>query len=530
MKSAVRKFWSHTEGVNGLLLILYSIFIFSTFAFGAENDLKYFPRWCFLIVILSAILCPVLLRFIRRLNTDRWMTCSSEAASNEIKWRFIFFAVPMVLFLVKYVIHYPGAMTNDSFNQYGQALTGRYNDWHPVLQTLFSFWLPLTLTGGWIGSISLFQVLFFSLVLTYTLLSVQKYTNNRVALVMMLFVLLNPETTNIALFPWKDVPFASGTMLLLTFALHIWFTDGEWIRNPWHLVAFVVVWVCTTLFRHNALLFTVPLLIVLFFLIAKKTAVILGVCVGVLVVGIKYPLYSALGVENPGRRQVEMLGLPMTVIGAAVTYAPEKLDEEVLEFAYKVAPREVWESAYQYGEFNDVKWDSLTNRDVVEEYSTGKILGLMIQCFRQAPVESLKGLIKLTETVYSICDDYKYMDIPVIGPNDYGIYQQGVPVLQNVNEKVTRAVFNLFPRSFMYIGSMHLILLVVILAKCRLKKWKDWKKILMVLPMFVYNFGTALLLTGASDSSRFFFYTFLLTPILLAILLANKKERNAVTA
>jgi len=530
MISVARKFWGFIEGINGLLLILYSIFVFVTFVFVAENDLKYFPRWCFLIVILSVALCPMLLRAVRRLDTDRWMTRTEGVKSNEIRWRIIFFAVPLVFFLVKYVIHYPGAMTNDSFKQYGQVLTGRYNDWHPVLQTLFSFRLPLTLTRGWIGSISLFQVFVFSFSLTHMLLSVRKYMNNRVALIMTLFVLLNPETTNIALFPWKDVPFAIGAMLLMTFVLHIWFTEGEWIRKPWHLIAFVVVWVCTTLFRHNALLFTVPLLVILFFLIAKKTAIILCACVGVLVAGIKFPLYSALRVENPGKRQVETLGLPMTVIGAAVTYAPEKLDDEVLEFAYQVAPREVWEKEYKYGEYNDVKWDALTNNEVIEEYGTGRILGLMIRCFRQAPVESLKGFIKLTETVYSICDDYKYMDIPVIGQNEYGIYQQGIPALQNVNEKVTRAVFNLFPRSFMYIGSMHLILLIVILAKCKLNKWKDWKKILMVLPMFAYNFGTALLLTGASDSSRFFFYTFLLTPILLVILLVNKKERTAAAA
>ena len=34
----------------------------------------------------------------------------------------------------------------------------------------------------------------------------------------------------------------------------------------------------------------------------------------------------------------------------------------------------------------------------------------------------------------------------------------------------------------------------------------------------VYNFGTTLLLTGAEDSYRFFYYTFLLVPVLLIIL------------
>ena len=108
--------------------------------------------------------------------------------------------------------------------------------------------------------------------------------------------------------------------------------------------------------------------------------------------------------------------------------------------------------------------------------------------------------------------------------NSFGITSQGIPALKSANYIITDAVFHFFPMLVMYIGSMHLLLLVAILAKCRLNKWKDWKKILIVLPLFVYNFGTALLLTGAEDSTRFFYYTFLLMPVLLVFLFTKKEK------
>ena len=68
---------------------------------------------------------------------------------------------------------------------------------------------------------------------------------------------------------------------------------------------------------------------------------------------------------------------------------------------------------------------------------------------------------------------------------------------------------------FMSLGMIHLILILSVLSKCKLSKFSDWKKIFFILPVFFYNFGTTLLLTGIEDSVRFFFYTFLLIPLLL---------------
>jgi len=41
--------------------------------------------------------------------------------------------VALVLFITNFAFKYPGELTNDSINQYAQALSGQYTDWHPPI-------------------------------------------------------------------------------------------------------------------------------------------------------------------------------------------------------------------------------------------------------------------------------------------------------------------------------------------------------------------------------------------------------------
>ena len=524
MKKAASRFWKYIEGANGFILILYTVFIFSTYAFVVTHQVVSWFKWTVLIIILAILICPQILKWVRKIHIRQ--PRKDGKSSHNFAWLLLFFLIPLILFFAKYIIYYPGAFSPDSLTQYQQALTGSYNDWHPVIQTLLSIKLPLVLTGGWIGSITLFQIICFSVILAYALYTIRKHTNNRYAILAMLFIMLNPQTTNMAMFPWKDVSFAMGALLLVTYALRIYFTSGDWIKRPLNLIAFIITAALTTLVRHNALLFTIPLFIAIAFLINWKRALI--VCAGaiILIAAIKIPLYSALHVEKPDKRQIETLGLPMNIIGSVATYFPEQLDDETRSFIYQVAPEEVWEEKYTYGNYNSVKWDDRTNNDIIEEYGAARVLSMTLRCLKTSPTTSMRGLIRLTDAVYTISDDYIYYDVPGIHDNEYGITQQGISKLQEVNDRLTYRINRWLPWIFMYIGSMHLVLLISALAKCRLNKWKDWKKILLILPVFLYNFGTALLLTSASDSSRFFYYTFLILPVLLVFLYKKDDERS----
>lgn len=504
-------------GSHGILLSLYAFFVLFTFAILRVSKLQYLPKWFLVTAAISAAVCPPLLRRAEKLR----LLAPAAGEGKNRGWALAFFAVPFLCFLVKYLVYYPGGFTFDSFIQYEQALSGQYNNWHPVIHTLLFFNLPLALTGGWTGSIVLFQIVWFSLALCYAFSTLRRAAGNRFALFSLAFVLLNPETTNIAVFPWKDAAFGMGALLLVSFVLKIFCSSGEWLRKPLNLIAFAAVLALTALVRHNAVLFVVPLALALFFLAPWKRVLALCCCAAVLAVGVNGPLYSALKAEAPGERAVEMLGLPLAVIGACAKYAPETLDAETREFVYRLAPREVWDDHETLGDFNTVKWDPRTDTSVVESYGAGRVLSMAARCFARAPLISLQGLIRLTDVVYTVSDDYNYCDYPLITDNAYGIETRGIPFLQKAFNTVSGVLNLVLPWLFQYVGAMHFALLAVLLAKCRLRRKADRKKILPVLAVFAYNFGTALLLTGAADSSRFFHYTFMLTPLLLALLLRD---------
>lgn len=524
MKRLLKRVWRYLDGINGLMLVLYVSLVLATQALLDRESKSYILRWAFFGFAASAVICPVVLRKVRNITICPDASCFLV---KEKVWKVLFFLLPFLAFLARYIVYYPGGMSTDTFVQYEQTITNQYNDWHPVIQTLLVIKLPLLLTGGWIGSMTLFQIIAFALVIGYALCTVMKYAGVKYAAISLLLILLNPTIANAAMFPWKDVSFAIGGLLLMSFALRIYCTKGQWIKCPAHIAVFAITAALTTLFRHNAILFTGPLVLAVLFCISWKRALALGLSILLLVAGILYPLYGALKVEEPDQRQVETLGLPMTVIGGAVTFSPEKLDADILEFAYRVAPKEVWEENYLYGEYNALKWNVQTDNSVIEEYGAVKVISMAVRCILQSPEESLKALVKLTNVVYSISDDSQYYVTPIIVENDQGIQMQGSSALQSLNYSYTRTMVLLLPQLFMYIGVMHLVLLVGVLAKCKLGRWKDWKKIFFILPVFCYNFGSALLLTGAADCARMFFYTYLLMPLLLIFIFRKENEGSA---
>lgn len=527
MWSAIKKFGVRMYGLNGFLLIAYLLVVCSADILVSEYfSYKYFLlSFCF-IFVLTISLCPMVLRSLSKLSIRNLHNTETINRCHSTILQMAFYLIPFSVFLLYYAAFYPGGFSSDSIGQFEEAITGKYNDWHPVIQTLFAFKLPLTLSGRWIGSISLFQVICFSATLGYSFHTIYKYTNTKFAVAAMVFLLLNPKLCTLAVIPWKDVSFAIGALLLLTYSLQIYWTNGAWIRKPANCILYVVVASLTTLFRHNALLFTVPLVFaVLFYLTPKKSLLI---CLSILVVcvGIKVPLYNALNVQSPDKRQVETLGLPMTIIGAVVSETPDKLDEDILEFAYRVAPQEVWEEKYSSGSYNSIKWDSRTDNMVIEEYGARNVLSMMFRSFMCSKRVATTAFINLTKANYSLTDEYEYFSFPYISNNSYGIsLSENNPVREIFFAYQTFISENLsYP--YLHLGFWHFVLLAVILAKCDLRKFRDWKKIFFILPVFAYNYGTALLLTGVEDSTRFFFYTYLLIPVLLIFLFKKDPIQN----
>lgn len=527
MKNCFAKLRCYVGGLNGVLLIIYTFLICLSGVLTRDLiSLSYILTATIIIGVMCFLICPLILRFLAKVKLTSPAPVKNCSARIKICNGLSAFVFTFIWFLCLYIIYYPGSFSPDSWSQYTQAITNEYNDWHPVLHTLLAFKLPLSLTGGWIGSVVLFQILVLSAVLGYSFCVIRKYAGTKFTAICVAFVLLNPQLQVFALYPWKDTAFVICTILLLTFGLQIYLTKGEWVRRPVNTVGFVIAVVFTTLIRHNAVLFTIPFALAILLCVTKKKGLILAVSAIVLFAGIKFPFYSVLNVEDPDQRQVETLGLPMTVIGTVVSQNPGSLDEETREFAYRVAPKEVWEEMFRDGSYNSVKWNVKTDNSVIEEYGRAKVISMMLRCFKSSPRQALRGLIKLTEGVYSVTASSCTAMIPHIADNDYGITQTGIGSLQNLCCGYFFSATEILGYAFAYLGVMHLLLIASVLSKCKLSRRADWKRILFILPVFAYNFGTSLLLTGAEDIQRFFMYTFPVTPLLLLFIFHQNNERH----
>ena len=532
MKKCAEKARAYIGGKSGILLSLYLFAVLSVeFVTTYESDTLFrsfeavdnaifiIIRYIIVSLLVSFLVAPLIIKGIDRIKEP---VLKSDGVEIDKKRKLKYILIPFAVLLVNYIIYYPGSFDADSITQYNQSFMNSINDWHPAIHTLLAVKLPILLTFHWIGSAVLVQIVFFALAIGYALITVEEYTNRKFALATMLFIVLNPQTRNLFMSPVKDCAFAILALFLITFAVRIYFTDGEWAKKPLNTAALIVIIVFATLVRHNGILFTLPYVFALFFMISKKRAAVIILCVLVMIAGIKYPLYSALKVEPAPQRQVEITGLPMSIIGAAVADTPEALDEETKEFAYKLAPKDVWENKYSYSGYNSIK-NEYADNDVIEEYGVKWVVKTALKCFAVSPFASLKGLIKLTEGVYSVNGNYlHYTDPAQLLTVEIPI--KGIPVLQKVNKALTIAETVALPHLFMYIGVMHLLLLAGVLIK--LRKLKQAKGALFALPVFVYNFGTMLLLTDCADTARFFYYTFTVTPLLLIILL-KKREKSS---
>ncbi len=519
----VKKFLAYLHGWRGIALTAYMWLILMAWpviyldmASPAMKKRFYAVTVAEVILVIALLVCPRLLSWTDGLSISR----DSEALAGTARAKFFLksWLATFGIFLLMYAIFYPGGFSFDSFNQYEQAIgMKKYNDWHPVLHTLFSFTLPLKLTGGWVGSIVLFQIVLASLALAYMTLTIAEFGNRKYSILFLAYILLNPATLAIMMYPWKDVAFAVAAMLSMIFAVRAYFSGGKSLESPANMFLFIVFISSATIFRHNAILFTFPLLIAVLFCAGRKQKIIIVTGCCVFIAAVRFVLYPYLDVQKPGNRVVETTCMPMTVIANAVNEAPEKLDKDIIDFLYSVAPKEQWQEHYVTGSFNSVKFRGI-NSEPIENAGHAVILGMMLRCFIQAPYASLRGFAVLTKIVYSIFGFNDWGISPKTGDNDYGIDKGGIRPLQSMfylYAQVTRAILKQF---FWHIGVLLLALVILILAKA------DLMKFCLAVPVIAYDFGTMLFLGG--NDFRFFYVTYLVFPLAVLVLLRGGESES----
>ena len=438
---------------------------------------------------------------------------SEPTAWKKLSVFAIFFAVTFCVLFVQFLAYKPGCFSPDSISQYGQAVTGKYNDWHPAWHTLVFFTLPLKLTGR-SAMIVFLQIGYFSILMGYIALTIYLYAGTYAAVILTMVIMLNPLTFRIVMYPWKDVAFAMAGTLCMAFVVHIYFTRGAWCGRWWRTATLAVAMVNTTLFRHNAILFTLPLAAALFFFMPRRRWIALCVSFILLLGAIKIPLYRALDVGKPGSRTMETMGFPLSVITYVAKNVPQRMDKETEEFVDELVSHnpDVLARCSING-FNSIKWGGV-NEKAVEAAGKKKIVRMMLRCFCRAPKQSLQATFGLMRCVFSF--EYQSRVGMEIRKNSYGIEWRGKEKARSASEAYSSLMYKSPLKYCASIGLTIAIMLSFMLFKSDFKNRGDWKRLFLCAPIFAYDFGTMLLLTG--HDVRFFFITFLVCPLVVTLM------------
>lgn len=542
LASLKKPFQRRSIGIRGVLLILYLFLILSIEKFVTwESGTPELLISLGLILAVVVLVCPIIFCKVSQLKLQ--LQPKEMSRRESIVWISAFFLVSLGILLCWYLSFYPGAFSTDAFYQYKQALSGKYNDWKPILQTLITFTLPMKLTGK-PEAIVLFQIIEFSGALAYMSYVILKYSNRITAIVILSYILLNPVTGNMLIHPWKDVTFAIFAVLLMTFGFQIYVTNGAWVNSKKSVVLLGIALTAATIVRHNGFFFTVPFLIAVFLNVNKKrflqVLLVFLLCTG----AVKGPINYSLEVYEHWNHSTRVLGLPMTVLGNIVNEAPEAFDDATEEFVFSVASKEDWGSFYSCGNFEYLKWNC--NQEAIEEAGARKIVWMTAKASLKAPVPALKALLSLTDMVYTINGGLDWDIQPTMAENDYGLE------LQNLYKSAELVDYTYFSKTgiikylplikdlsfleslsfieslsfvkylFWYVGVINLIVIGSLLCKCRFRAKTDRRKMAFALPLLCYNGGTMLLLSYSCF--KYFYYSFPICGIVILILFGEIGE------
>ena len=252
------------------------------------------------------------------------------------------YALPLLaVWLTYWLALFPGLISLDSVNQWGQIVTGRYDDWHPVFHT-WVLWL-LSRPGHSLGTVSLVQVVLTAVLLGHALSAARQLgVPGWLIWTAVAWFVLSPVFGVGTIAVWKDNAFGLTTLwtvVLLLRAVRRWTMTSA--SSLWFGIALALM----SLFRHNGHLVAIPTLgVAAWCFRPSRVMAIRSTLVGVLLVTLVIGVTRAAHIPHAPEVLKQLVVIhQIAALVAAGTPLPEH-SREVLE---RVAPLPTWASDYK---------------------------------------------------------------------------------------------------------------------------------------------------------------------------------------
>lgn len=474
--------------------------------------------------LMSLPLCVVGLLLVSRIKDIEICHVDEMSWGKRLRFIAIVAGITFAVFFLWQIAYWPGGFSPDSIDQYNQAITGRYLDWHPTLHTWLFFRLPLFLFHGSAAAIITVQLIYFSLAIAYMFYVL--YTSGcpqKFLIFAWLYIVLNPNNTNLMLYPWKDCAMTIFSVVLISYIVRIYLTKGAWLKKWYHFILFTVFAFLVCEMRKNAILFVVPIFIILFFFIhdIRFGMVISAICVILASLMLHGPVFSYMRVQEPDMSPEEVLGLPLTILSTVYAEDPESLSDEARNFMSSLATPEQWEDYVPQTSYLGIKYSNKDHAELVRQEGVERIVRYALEAAISSPQHAWRAFINLTRMVYGF--DYEAgwgMNTVGVSGNSYGLTTTGNFILRKICHLYSLiCCITILKYFFRCTGT--LILLMLFLAVGRLGKG-NLSRVMLVLAPMTYNFGTMLMLCG--DDYRYFHFNYLIVIPIVYLILRDRDQ------
>jgi len=422
---------------------------------------------------------------------------------------------------------YPGGVSVDSAVQWTQASTNTYSNWHPVFHTLL-LRLGYMIRPNY-GVVVALQCGVFSLAMGYLIAVLYAWgVKLWVLLPVQAIVIMSPIIGNTMMYLWKDNAMTIGVTLLFAHGVNLYYSRGQWLKRLPNAIAFGVTLAFTTMVRHNAFFFTLPLLFtaILCYRIRWKPLLVTAAAFIACLALVWGPLYGALNVTYPNNTLEESIGVPMTVISDIRKQNPGALDGETRAFTDAMADVQGWER-YQLHVYNSIKFGQ--TRQAVSRVEMVDILRMTLNTAHGDPRTAFLAVCGVTDLVWGLADEGDAL-IAVRNSRDL----PGVPVMDRRINRIGKAIktvitkpFDVFPLRYLF-GNIGVTFLLMLIAALWAIRQSGTAALLIALPVLLYNLATMIVLCG--KDARFFAFSPLVCLFSLFILLRKLPDENEVPA
>lgn len=418
---------------------------------------------------------------------------------------------------------YPGGVSYDAANQWRQAQTGEFNNWHPVFHTLL-IWLFTRVFNSY-TFVVLVQLVFYAMALGYAAAVLhQNGVPAWLAVTVCALVTDSAPVKNALMYVWKDNAMTIGCLVLFSQCTRLLFSRGKWLQKPLNALAFGLMLAFVTLVRHNGFLFSVPLLALVLccYGLRQKGVRVATLAFALCMLVVKGPLYGALDIVYPSNTTEEAVGIPMMILGNARQTAPEALDAETVAFLDRLAPEKDWQTVYRRSDYNAIKFTY--PREYIKEIPITDIVSMALRTACRAPRLAFDTINEATSLVWDVSGKNEgYESVSNSGDLPEAAY--GNDKLQRIG-KALSAVWEA-PLSFLPLQWLTCNIGVQLLLLLWVTLWALYRggvdRLLFAVPVLCYHLATMLMLCG--QDARFFQYSMALSlPAIVALLYAPATE------